>query len=304
MRKLLLCFIVLLLAACKVDRPKGILSDSKMEQILYEYHLLKSVGQSGDSTDIKTRAYELACLRKHGVTEKEFEESMIWYCTHMEELQKIYQRISERYNAELASLGAATNDVNRYSTLSATGDTANVWNGRSFYLLSTNGFSNRVAFEVKADTSHKVGDKYMLNFRAEFLQREGQRDGIAALAVQYENDSVASQVRHFYGSGDNSLTLSSVSLKVKRIYGYIYMHGEWNTNPRLLFIFRPSLVRMKDTRTIIKTDPSTLVKSDSLRTDSVSSSTDSTSHGVFSPSDVDENGMHSRPMPRRMRHRQ
>lgn len=296
MRKLLLCFIVLLLAACKVDRPEGILSDGKMEQILYEYHLLKSVAQSGDSTDIKLRAYTLACLRKHGVTEKEFEKSMTWYCTHMEELQKIYQHISERYNAELASLGAATNDVNRYFTLSATGDTANVWNGRSFYLLSTNGFSNRFAFEVKADTSHKVGDKYILNFRAEFLQREGQRDGIAALAVQYENDSVASLVRHFYGSGDNSLILSSVSLKVKRIYGYIYMHGEWNANPRLLFIFRPSLVRMRDTRTIVKTD--------SLHTDFVSYSTDSTSHGIFSPSEVDENGMHSRPMPRRMRHKQ
>lgn len=314
MRKLIFfLFLALALTGCKVNKPKGIIDESTMEQILYEYHLAKAVATGGDSVAIKSRAYVLASLHKNGVTEAEFDSSMVWYCQHMEYLQKIYQRIDERYRSELASLGAATNDINRYSSLSTTGDTANVWNAHSFYLLSGNGYNNRISFEVKADTSFKSGDSFMLNFRAEFLQREGQRHGIVTLAVQYANDSVATVVRHFYGSGDNQLTLPSVNLRAKRVYGFIYMMSEWNVNPRLLFIFQPSLVRMRYVKSA-EPEPSTTQagRADSVRRDSTnrhvsydSIGNKATLHGGAGGSgekSLNPEMMHSRPVPRKMSH--
>lgn len=302
MRIILYLFFVLLLVACKVGKPNGVLSEKKMEKILYEYHLAKALASTGDSVNIKTRAYMLACLRENGVTEAEFDSSMVWYCQHMDALQKIYTRVSERYQQELASLGASANEVNRYSTLSATGDTANIWNSRSFYLFNGNGFNNRMTFEIKADTSHKIGDQYMLNFRAEFLQKEGQRHGIATLAVQYDNDSVGHTERHFYGSGDNSLIISPASRAVKRVYGFIYMQTEWSETPRLLFIFQPSLVRMRTDYAMPKAVVDEKVaesKPDSIKADSVKrdSSTNQTQEHSLNP-DL----MHSRPMPRKMTH--
>lgn len=237
--------VVGLLAACKPSKPDGVLSESKMEQVLYDFHVAKALGTASDSANIKSRAYILASLEANGVTEEEFDSSMVWYTQHAEFLQKIYKNIDERMSNELAAMGAATNDVNRYSNLTAKGDTANIWNARHFYMLSGNGFNNRFTFDIKADTTFRPGDTFLFNFRAQFLQQEGQRHGIATLAVQYDNDSVGQTTRHFYGSGDNSYVLPTQPRPIKRVYGYVYMISEWSDKPHRLFIFQPSLVRQR-----------------------------------------------------------
>ncbi len=298
---LILVCTALLLAACKARKPKGVLSEEKMEQILYQYNILRSMATMGDSSNIKGRAYVLACLEDNGVTEAEFDSSLVWYFQHMEYLQKIYQNIHDRYGNEMAALGAAANDVMRYSALSATGDTANVWNGRSYYLLGSNGFNNRMAFELDVDTSYKAGDSFVLSFRADFLQKDGQRHGLAALAVEYDNDSVGHTQRHFYGSGDNTLTIPAAPRAARRVYGFIYMISDWSPNQRLLFIFHPALVRM---HTIVEKPepqevaPADSLKNDSLHNDSLKTTTDTTGTTTAARSLTPES-MHARPMPKK-----
>ena len=275
MRKLLYILIAIAFISCKPSKPSGILSEGKMEQVLYDYHMARGLALTADSADLKGRAYILAALKANGVSEAEFDSSMVWYVQHAEILQKIYKNLGERMKDELAAMGAATNEVNRYSNLTTQGDTANIWNGRSFYLLSGNGFSNRFTFEVKADTSFHPADQFILSFRASFLQQEGQRHGIACLAVQYNNDSVDYTERHFYGSGDNTYTINTSHRPLKRVYGYVYMQSEWSQSPKLLFIFQPSLVRQ---RTFIPAPepepmptplPTDTLKPDSLRKDTL-----------------------------------
>ncbi|MBP5360262.1 MAG: DUF4296 domain-containing protein [Bacteroidaceae bacterium] len=292
MRHLLYIIALLLLAACKAGKPSGILSEGKMEKILYQYHLMQGMAANSDSSSIKGRAYILACLKANGVSEAEFDSSLVWYYQHMEELQKIYNNIGERLHAELGDAGGADNDVNRYSKLSSTGDTANVWNGRHYYLLSGNGFSNRFTFEIKGDTVFKPGDELMLNFRAQFVQREGTRHAVAALAVQYEGDSVSHTERHVYGSGDFSLTLDAAHRHIKRVYGYIYMVSEWNINPRLLFVFTPSLVRIHKDLPPPQEEAPAVADTAQVKEDTLSK--------IAVPSSVEPEQMHSRPMPRRM----
>ena len=292
MRHLLYIIVVVLLAACKAGKPSDVLSEGKMEKILYQYHLMQGMAACGDSSDIKGRAYILVCLRDNGVTEAEFDSSLVWYYQHMEELQKVYKRIGDRLHSELGDVGEAVNDVNRYSALGNTGDTANVWNGRQYYLLSGNGFANRFTFEIKGDTMFKPGDELLLNFRAQFVQREGTRHAVAALAVQYDSDSVSHTERHVYGSGDFSLNIDAARRPIKRVYGYIYMVSEWNINPRLLFIFSPSLVRIHKELLPPKEDATDVA-------DTIVSSAD-TLDRVTPPTAIQPEQMHSRPMPRKM----
>lgn len=305
MKKVVFFLCVLAFVSCKVDKPRDVLDEDEMEQILYDFHLARAMGIESDSAVVMTRAYVLACLKKHDISEQQFDNSMLWYCQHMDDLQKIYQRIDERYSQQLSSLGAATNDVNRYSLLSATGDTANIWNGRQFYLFSGNGFTNRVYYEVEADTSFKAGDKFLLNFRAEFLQREGQRHGVASLAVEYENDSVAHTERHFYGNGDYTLPLPSVAKRAKRVYGFIYMISEWNDSPRLLFVYRPSLVRMRDVESLKAMNEAVAQRSDSIKNDTthtMSDKTPDTTKALSPGNSLTPGMMHSRPKPRKISH--
>ena len=63
MRRLLYILIAIMLTACKAGKPSGVLSEGKMEKILYEYHLALAMANAGDSANIKGRAYVLACLR-------------------------------------------------------------------------------------------------------------------------------------------------------------------------------------------------------------------------------------------------
>lgn len=297
-RPILYITVLLLLAACKAGKPGGVLSEGKMERILYQYHLMQGLAGNGDSAAIKGRAYILTCLRDNGVTEAEFDSSLVWYYQHMEELQKIYTNIGERLHAQLGDAGGATNDVNRYSSMGSTGDTANVWNGRNYYLLSGNGFSNRFTFEVKGDTVFKPGDELLLNFRAQFVQREGTRHAVAALAVQYEGDSVSHINRHVYGSGDFSLNIDAARRPIKRVYGYIYMISEWNINPRLLFIFSPSLVRIHKAADPLPAPPERGEQYMPQLGDSTPP-LGGAGRESLNPQ-TSNNDIHSRPMPRRM----
>lgn len=299
MHRLLYILIIFALAACKAGKPKDVLSESKMEKVLYEYHLALAAGHSGDSVHIKSRAYILATLRKNGVSEADFDSSLVWYYQHMEALQKVYKNVSDRLHAELGNMGAEINDVDRYSNLAATGDTANVWNGKHFYLLSGNGFDNRITFELKGDTVFKPGDKLMLNFRTHFVQREGTRHVVATLAVQYDNDSVSHIERHVYGSDDISITMDAARQSIKRVYGYIYMISEWNVNPRLLFIFAPSLIRIhKDLPPPEKPKEDTLSVSKDSAVASIVVDTDR----IVVPTTLSPDQMHSRPTPRSRKH--
>ena len=38
------CMLALAIAGCKVKRPDDVISESKMENLLYDYHLAKSMG--------------------------------------------------------------------------------------------------------------------------------------------------------------------------------------------------------------------------------------------------------------------
>ena len=68
----ILCLSALLLSACSVRPPKGVLSQSKMEDVLYDYHLAQSLAQqtSTDSLAHYTLRYRQAVYEKYGIDEK------------------------------------------------------------------------------------------------------------------------------------------------------------------------------------------------------------------------------------------
>ena len=42
----LVCIVVFAVAGCKVKRPGGVIPESEMENLLYDYHLAKSMGDN------------------------------------------------------------------------------------------------------------------------------------------------------------------------------------------------------------------------------------------------------------------
>ncbi|MBO7502469.1 MAG: DUF4296 domain-containing protein [Bacteroidales bacterium] len=105
-QKVLLCLLVLplLVVGC---RPRNVLSVHQMKEVLYDLHrvegLLSVYGYEWqlDSTMVK---YYGAVLDKHGITQAQFDSSLVWYTDHPQMFDKIYPHIIQRLEAEQKEL--------------------------------------------------------------------------------------------------------------------------------------------------------------------------------------------------------
>ncbi|GHT02519.1 hypothetical protein AGMMS49525_06120 [Bacteroidia bacterium] len=100
---------VLLLTACN-GRPGHVLSESKMEDILFDLHLAENAISdnfaifAGDS--VRKQQLLNSVFDKHKVTEQKFDTSLIWYNAHLDKFLKINEHISQRYATILSGLQA------------------------------------------------------------------------------------------------------------------------------------------------------------------------------------------------------
>lgn len=258
-----------LFASCETKVPAGIISSSDMVDVLYDYHLAQAMAaQASDSSAYRYRVYTQAVLQKYGLTQAEFDSSMVWYTRHADYLYDVYKQVDQRFSESGGDGGAAVRR-STYTSLSSEGDTANVWSGPTFALLTSQGSNNRFHFTLPTDTSYHTGDRIMWHFYSDWICREGERGAQAVLSLCLENDSVVVTTQSIYGNGEQRIMAPKVSLPVKRISGFVYITSAWGTSLKLLLLSDVSLVRMR------QTEPVTL-STDKAQTDSVSN-TESTS---------------------------
>jgi hypothetical protein len=190
---------VLSFVSCKPQLPDGILSQGEMEDILYDYHLAQTMTDNSTNRSIDQRTYEDAVLRKYDVKQEQFDASLAYYMRYTEQLQKIYEHVSDRLKDEAESLGASASDYNKYGSLTSKGDTADIWAGAKSVMLMMQAPFNQSSFSFKTDSTFHTGDQIMLNFDSNFIFQDGMRDGCVVLAVTFKNDSVATNMNHLVG---------------------------------------------------------------------------------------------------------
>lgn len=253
---LYLCWIVTFCAACascKPSLPRDVLSKGKMTDILFDYHIALAMAQSEDGGSEKNSlAYREAVLKKHDVTSADFDSSMVYYMRHTELLHDVYKDLAERLDKEVVALGGNSAGNSDFDNLTAVGDTANIWKDATSMVFSPDeGFNSR-SFKIEADTAFHKGDRFRLDFESQFIFQDGMRDGIALLAVQFKNDSVAQTVVHIQSAQHYSVELAdNDSLGIKCIKGYFMLNeGGFSsdagslTTLKLMFVNKIRLIRM------------------------------------------------------------
>mgnify|MGYP002543797647 CR=1 FL=1 len=237
-----------LFSSCKVKTPKGILSESNMEKLLYDYHLAQSLAENGDSVEYRLPVYTESVLAKYKLSHDDFERSLKWYSRHADVLYKIYDRINQRLDNEAQIFGVSSNRLlaDNYINAATSGDTANIWKGESTGLLLPKIGRNILSFRIMADSIFKPKDKFEWYFNSMFIYQKGKRNAVAVMAVRYENDSITSVQQQVYGNMKNSLVLSSVNLPIKQIEGFIYLEEPIDTPVKFLFLRDIALIRMRE----------------------------------------------------------
>lgn len=290
MKKLMICLVAVMallfcVSSCKPSLPSGVLSKGKMTDILYDYHLALAMAHMDDNGDKgQSLAYREAVLRKHDVTSAEFDSSMVYYMRHTELLEDVYKDLTDRYNNEITAMGGSASAGGEFANLSATGDTANVWNlATSMVFMPVKPF-NSTSFDIKVDSTFHKGDRLMLDFDAQFIYQDGMRNGVAMLAVQFGNDSIAQRTIMIQSTQHYSVELSDAdSLGIKSVKGYFMLMNDDNgtgvssqTTLKLMFLEHIKLIRMHPQKPMAAPAGSAAsASSDSLRKDSASSASSS-----------------------------
>lgn len=254
------------LAACSQRADDGVLSQNEMEDVLYDYYLAQALAadraHAGDT--LSAEDYADMVLAKHGISQATFDTSLLWYSRNSEAFYEVYERINQRLDRALGQVSTPSDNATRFAT---SGDTANVWAGRSVYLLLPMSYANALHFTQATDTLLRANDKIEWHFQSDFAYMSGNKSAIALLAIYYDNDSIATAVSRIYGNGAQVLSLVAANRPTKKVYGHIYFDEPIDNSNKLCVISDLALVRYKKqplpTDTIAR--PSS---ADSLRSDS------------------------------------
>jgi hypothetical protein len=249
------CLVVFLLlasffaSACDNKEKKMILSEGKIEDVLFDYHITDAIVHSTGVPSDEYDAYFNAVLKKHGITKAEFDSTMVYYMKHADKLSDIYKHLSDRMSNEARLQGVDGNSLFAGNVI--TGDTANVWNAEKAKVFSDKAIENIVKFHLTADSTYKKGDRLTLTFMTDFLYQDGMRNGYAAMSVRLANDSVITRTVSMSSSMQYKLEVSDDQrLGIKDIRGFIMQRksnvktDRNNSTLRMMVVSDIKLIRM------------------------------------------------------------
>lgn len=232
MHLLFLLLISTILVACS-GRPDGVLSETEMEEVLYDYHMAQGAMDvsSYEEREQIAESYRQAVFEKHGITEAEFDSSLVYYNRHSTQLNDIYKRLSDRFTEDSEQMKLRSGSDEMISALGDGGDTTNIWSGAKVYVLRPSRMLNVERFEMKADTSFHVADRFVFMVSMQFVGESSHVDSNAPYAdfgitIEYSDSTTIGTHRKVTYGGPQQFSLDSKQDKtIKSITGYLYYSG-------------------------------------------------------------------------------
>ena len=93
--------VLLALVGC---RPRGILSNREMRDVLYDLHRVDGAVQVAGYSyghSYELAAYYQSVLDRHGITQAQFDSSLVWFTDNPQIFNKIYPKVINRLQADL-----------------------------------------------------------------------------------------------------------------------------------------------------------------------------------------------------------
>lgn len=103
MRLKIFCFVFVGVAMLSC-RPRNVLSNSEMRDVLYDLHradgAIQVVGYNyGHNQELAS--YYQSVLDRHGITQAQFDSSLVWFTDNPQIFNKIYPKVITRLQADL-----------------------------------------------------------------------------------------------------------------------------------------------------------------------------------------------------------
>lgn len=269
---LCLCLLCFFLMGCKPKRPKGILSEGKMEKVMVDYHLAQGMADAANEGDLEATRYKYiqAVFKKHHITEAEFDSSLVYYFEHSEKFFEIYKNVSLKVQAQAEKFGVdARATHNQYSHLTNQGDTANIWTDHSNACIIPNRLQNIYQFTISSDSTFQKGDAFIWHFHTQYITQGFDRETYAVFTLQYDNDSVVSVTQPIRGNNNFDLRFTPTApldtVMLRKMNGFVFMPTFQPNEKGLMVLLLQdiSMIRMhpekKDTTAVDSTSTDSLL---------------------------------------------
>ena len=252
------CFLLIclfLIASCKVKRPDSVLPESTMERLIYDYHIAKAMGDDVSFTDnYKKAMYIDAVFNKYGVTEAQFDSSLVWYTRNTETLSKMYDRVAIKLKSKQTQINQLVAKRDKKPLTSQPGDSIDVWAWKRLLHLSRLPLNNNFSFVLPSDTNFKGRDEIVWNANFYFTKHKDtllvdSLFPVMAMQIVYDNDSIISELIAVENNGIQTIALQSDTMgEIREVKGFIfYPHAE---QANILLVDRISLMRYHKTDTL------------------------------------------------------
>lgn len=222
--------IVLCLVACD-NAPSGVIGSSKMEKLLADLYVADAMVNSHPEqfpTDSDRVAVRRSVFEKYGVTQRDYDSSIIWYAQNIDDYQRVMQgvvkRLKQRQVQNQADLAAApptpagAAPAGAHKRYDATGDTANVWNLATTWQFLPTARQAYLPFEFQVAKDAHPGDAYALDLK---LLSLGTQFTIF-LAADYADGTTTFVSRKAAFDGWINVPLQcDRNASVRRVYGYV-----------------------------------------------------------------------------------
>lgn len=271
---------MLCLAACNIRRPSMVLSNDKMAEVLYDYHVAQAmIRDRSISSDDEKQAYMDFVFQKHGVAEEAFDSSLAWFSQHPKEMSVVYDQLFARMNRSNDELKQRIAERDNRITEAMQGDSVDLWPNRKVMRLSSKTFERLITFDITADQYYQ--DKDTFRWRADFHFINGrpaeQQGVVMAMQAWYDKDSLISALQWVNDDGTQLLTLQNDTLgKIKHVQGFIY-YPRQDDSTKWVLLNHISLLRLHGEQETIEAAPDTLTSSRALRVRTVEAAADTTS---------------------------
>jgi len=107
MKRITLLLVSLLFLACESgpEKPKRLLSEDEMANIIYDINMVQSMRSSQpfvlDNNNVDAKKY---IYKKHKLDSLTFVQNTAWYAAHMEQYETIQKKVSDRLKKEKEAL--------------------------------------------------------------------------------------------------------------------------------------------------------------------------------------------------------
>lgn len=247
-----LLFLALTVSLASCGRtPRGVIGKNKMADLIVDLELADAyidshIGEFAD--DSSKMALKQSIFKKHGITQQDYDSSLVWYAHNMEDYIRAYDQAIGKLKARTDKLekdkkdgrlptdmvtDKPIKDAHNHATMpmargakrpigkltsDSKSDSADLWQGPRDYMLTAGYRRGFITFDVVPDANKLPGDRYLLAYK---LTRGGNEFKVS-LNVDYTDGSTSQVTRGTNSDGWVTIDVQSdTARQVRRVYGYV-----------------------------------------------------------------------------------